>query len=93
MRETSGNVLLEAMAYSVPIVAFDTSFSSMLKEHDCGIFIDTNQNIEAIKQDFCNALVRLIKDAELRKRLGLNGRNFANANLTWNQKFKHIHTR
>ena len=93
LRETSGNVLLEAMAYAVPIVAFDTSFSSMLKEHDCGIFIDTNQNIEAIKQDFCCALTRLIKDAGLRERLGLNGKNFANANLTWEQKFKHIYMR
>ena len=93
LRETSGNVLLEAMAYAVPIVAFDTSFSSMLKEHDCGIFIDTNQNIEAIKRDFCCALTRLIKDAGLRERLGLNGKDFANANLTWEQKFKHIYMR
>ena len=93
LRETSGNVLLEAMAYAVPIVAFDTSFSSMLKEHDCGIFIDTNQNIEAIKRDFCCALTRLIKDAGLREQLGLNGKDFANANLTWEQKFKHIYMR
>lgn len=67
--------------------------SSMLKEHDCGIFIDTNQNIEEIKRDFCCALTRLIKDAGLRERLGLNGKDFANANLTWEQKFKHIYAR
>ena len=81
-------------AYSVnPYKGSEDSFSSMLKEHDCGIFIDTNQNIEEIKQDFCCALTRLIKDAGLRERLGLNGKDFANANLTWEQKFKHIYAR
>ena len=43
LRETSGNVLLEAMAYAVPIVAFDTSFCRLLKEVDCGVFVNTDQ--------------------------------------------------
>lgn len=54
LRETSGNVLLEAMAYAVPIVAFDTSFCRLLKEVDCGVFVNTDQALEGIKEDWCN---------------------------------------
>lgn len=53
LRETSGNVLLEAMAYAVPIVAFDTSFCRLLKEVDCGVFVNTEQALEGIKEDYC----------------------------------------
>lgn len=65
----------------------------MLKEYDCGAFIDTNLNIEAIKRDFCCALIGLIKDAGLRERLGINEKDFTSANLTYNQKFKHLYVR
>lgn len=32
LRETGGTVLIEAMAYGLPIVAFDTSFCTQLKD-------------------------------------------------------------
>ena len=68
LRETSGNVLLEAMAYAVPIVAFDTSFCRLLKEVDCGVFINTEQALDNIKEDYCKAIVTLGQDKELANR-------------------------
>lgn len=90
LRETSGNVLLEAMAYAVPIVAFDTSFCRLLKEVDCGVFINTDQALEGIKEDWCKAIVTLGQDKELAKQMGLNGYKYVNSKLTWDEKYRTI---
>ena len=90
LRETSGNVLLEAMAYAVPIVAFDTSFCRLLKEVDCGVFINTEQALDNIKEDYCKAIVTLEQDKELAKQMGLNGYKYVNSKLTWDEKYRII---
>lgn len=90
LRETSGNVLLEAMAYAVPIVAFDTSFCRLLKEVDCGVFINMDQALEGIKEDWCKAIVTLGQDKELAKQMGLNGYKYVNSKLTWDEKYRII---
>lgn len=90
LRETSGNVLLEAMAYAVPIVAFNTSFCAQLNEQKCGIFVNTNQELEGIRDEFCNALVRLARDRQLCEDLGKNGYKFVNDELTWTKKYEAI---
>lgn len=90
LRETSGNVLLEAMAYAVPIVAFDTSFCRLLKEVDCGVFVNTDQALEGIKEDWCKAIVTLGQDKELANQMGLNGYKYVNSKLTWDEKYRII---
>ena len=90
LRETSGNVLLEAMAYAVPIVAFDTSFCRLLKEVDCGVFVNTDQALNNIKEDYCKAIVTLGQDKELAKQMGLNGYKYVNSKLTWDEKYRII---
>lgn len=90
LRETSGNVLLEAMAYAVPIVAFDTSFCRLLKEVDCGVFVNTEQALDKIKEDYCKAIVTLGQDKELAKQMGLNGYKYVNSKLTWDEKYRVI---
>lgn len=89
LRETSGNVLLEAMAYAVPIVAFDTSFCKELSNKQCGIFVNVNQSLDKIKKDFCDAIIKLAKDKTLREKFGRNGYEYANK-LTWEDKYKKI---
>lgn len=90
LRETGGTVLIEAMAYALPIVAFNTSFCAQLNQYKCGIFINTNQELEAIKSEFCDALIRLSNDRNLRELLGLNGYKYVNNDLTWEEKYKDI---
>lgn len=89
LRETSGNVLLEAMAYAVPIVAFDTSFCKELSNKQCGIFVNVNQSLDKIKKDFCDAIIKLAEDKTLREKFGRNGYEYANR-LTWEDKYKKI---
>ena len=87
LRETGGTVLIEAMAYGLPIVVFDTSFCTQLKIHKCGIFVETNQTIDKIKADFCSALVELSGNRQLCYELGKNGYRYANEELTWEKKY------
>ena len=89
LRETSGNVLLEAMAYAVPIVAFDTSFCKELSNKQCGIFVNVNQSLDKIKKDFCDAIIKLAEDKTLRENFGRNGYEYANR-LTWEDKYNKI---
>lgn len=91
LRETSGNVLVEAMSHAVPIVGFDTSFCSQLKDLDCGIFINTEQPLNNIKEDFCNAVMKLGQDSQLRYEKGINGYNWVNTELTWEKKYDRIY--
>ena len=88
--ETKGNVLLEAMAYAVPIVAFDTSFCRLLKEVDCGVFVNTEQALEGIKEDYCKAIVTLGQNKDLARQMGLNGYEYVNKYLTWESKYEAV---
>ncbi|MGN1421713.1 MAG: glycosyltransferase [Eubacterium sp.] len=91
IRETSGNVLIEAMAHKAPVVALDMSICSDLKEHSCGLFVDINQSRDKIIKDFVDSLTSLINDRNMRITLGENGYNYVNNELTWENKFKIIY--
>ncbi|MGN0533348.1 MAG: glycosyltransferase family 4 protein [Eubacterium sp.] len=91
LRETSGNVLIEAMAHRVPVAALDMSICSQLKVQSCGRFINTNQSREAVINDFASAIEELAKSPEKRAELGENGYRFVNGELTWENKFNTVY--
>lgn len=91
LRETGGNVSVEAMAHKLPVVALDMSIYSDLRKYDCGMFVDINQSKEEIIADFADKLELLIKSPNLRKKLGENGYDFVNNELSWDKKFKTIY--
>ncbi len=91
LRETGGNVIIEAMAHKLPVAALDMSICSDLKKHNCGVFININQSKEDIIQEFSKKLRFLIDNYEARIELGNNGYDFVNSNLTWEKKFDEIY--
>jgi glycosyltransferase involved in cell wall biosynthesis len=68
--EGFGYVLVEAMACSKPVVAFDISSNPELVLHDKTGYLVKPFDLEA----FANYILKLINDPELRIKFGLNGR-------------------
>lgn len=91
LRESGGNVLVEAMANALPIVALDMSFSRILKEKQAGLFVDISGDKEEIIIKFVGALMNLLTDSELRKKLGTNGYNYVNNELNWDVMIREIY--
>lgn len=91
LRETSGNVIIEAMSHKLPVIALDMSICSDLKQYNCGEFININQPKEAIIKEFSDKLTYLIQNPQIRSEYGENGYNYVNTNLSWEAKFNTIY--
>lgn len=91
LRESGGNVLVEATAHKLPIVALDMSLSHIFNKHHCGLFINTDQSKEEIIKQFATSLERLILDPELRIELGENGYEFVNEKMTWDHMMQVVY--
>ncbi len=75
--ESLSNVILEAMAAGLPVVAFSVGGNSELLSHQPGALIPaTNETA------FADAVQNLLADAALRQRLGSNARQFAQENFS-----------
>jgi L-malate glycosyltransferase len=75
--ESLSNVILEAMAARVPVIAYDVGGNSELISDQRGLLIHAgNEN------DFAAAILRLLRDANLRTQLGSNARRFTEENFT-----------
>ena len=70
LRDSAGTVFIEAIANKLPIVALDQSFAHDLSEHECGLFVNTEQSKEEIINEFAGKLKELIENYDLRVKLG-----------------------
>jgi len=75
--EGLSNVILEAMAAGVPVVAYDVGGNAELVNAQRGALIAPGKESE-----FASAVCRLLSDADLRRQLGANARQFAEENFS-----------
>jgi phosphatidylinositol alpha 1,6-mannosyltransferase len=81
--ETLSLVSLESMASGIPVLAMNAGgVRDIVKHEGTGILANSVQEFEG-------GLRRLVEDIPLRKRLGLNGRKYAEAK-TWSQAFENL---
>lgn len=92
-RDSGGAVFIEAMSHKLPIVALNQSLSRDLNEHGCGLFVNVDQSKDEIVKEFANNITTLIENFDLRRKLGENGYNYANNELTWDKKFETVYKR
>lgn len=86
LRETTGTVLFEAMAYGLPVVTFNQNGADLLIDESCGRKIDVRQSLESVKKDFAKAMAELIEKPELRQSLGENAYRKIKEQYTWEHK-------
>ena len=78
--EGLSNVILEAMAASVPVIAYAVGGNPELVNDDRGALIPAGNESE-----FANAICRLLSDSSLRREQGRNARRFAEENFSLNR--------
>lgn len=76
LRDTSGNVVLEAMEQGVPIICLDHQGVADMVTPQCGIKLSVSSPGQVAK-DLASALHKLAQDPELRRRLGEGARQRA----------------
>jgi glycosyltransferase involved in cell wall biosynthesis len=75
--ESLSNVILEAMAARLPVVAYDVGGNAELLNIERGVLVAAGN-----ESDFSAGIVRLLSDADLRRRQGDNGRKFVEENFS-----------
>ena len=75
--ESLSNVILEAMAARLPVVAYDVGGNSELVNEQRGALVAAgNEN------EFAMAILRLLSAADVRRQLGENARRFVEENFS-----------
>jgi len=88
LQDTSGNVVLEAMSFGLPVVCLDHQGAAEIVSAQCGIKVAIGPP-EAVVDGIAKALERL-GDPALRKRMGLEARRRIRERYTWDQKGREI---
>ena len=85
LQDTSGNVVLEAMSYGLPVVSLDQHGAATLLTDECGIKVPVVSQRQVV-QDMASALEKLARDRQLGLELGAAGRERVACHYTWDHK-------
>jgi glycosyltransferase involved in cell wall biosynthesis len=79
--ETWGDVLLEAMSFGLPCVgARGQAMEDIIQHEDTGLLVEQSQT-----NDLAGALIRLLSQPELRRRMGQSARALVERQFTWDR--------
>jgi glycosyltransferase involved in cell wall biosynthesis len=72
--ENFGQAMFEAMGSGIPVVVSDTlDYATEVRRYEAGLVVRREP------QEFANAILKLLRDSDLRKRMGENGLRLARA--------------
>lgn len=91
LNDTSGNVVLEAMSYGLPVITLDHHGAAEMVTCETGIKVDVREPKQAV-QDLANAILRLQSDPQLVRSLGQAGRDRVEEMYTWSRKGDLVNT-
>lgn len=89
LRDTSGNVVLEAMSQGLPTIAFDHHGMHDILNEECAIKIPVTY-YQKMVSELANAIDKLANDYELRKRMGSAAINRIKEYYLWEDKAKRM---
>ncbi|MGJ8696847.1 MAG: glycosyltransferase family 4 protein [Verrucomicrobiaceae bacterium] len=82
MRDTSGNVLLEAMARELPLVVPNHQGAGLICSEEHAVMVEVGEK-ETFVEDASDGVLKLAADAGLRERMGRAGRLRLKENFSW----------
>jgi glycosyltransferase involved in cell wall biosynthesis len=85
LAETSGNVILEAMAMGLPVISTNYGGPSEIIDAGSGVLIDPDSPEQFI-EEMCQALEILIRDKSVRQKIGAKARDRALGDFAWSKK-------
>jgi glycosyltransferase involved in cell wall biosynthesis len=85
LRDTSGAVVLEAMATGLPVACFDHQGAALMVKADCGTKAIAHEFNEAIST-LHNAIERLVADSDFRKDCGHHAMESITSIYDWKSK-------
>jgi glycosyltransferase involved in cell wall biosynthesis len=84
--EGFGVVLLEAMACKIPVIATDiVGVAREVKQNNCGIIVKPKDS-----QALAEAIIKLLKNPKLAKKMGENGRILVEEKWGWEKIAKRV---
>ena len=89
LRDTSGNVVLEAMSQGLPIIAFDHQGMHDILTDKCAIKIPVT-NYEKMVRDLAKAIDKIATNCELREKMGNASLQRIKDNYLWDDKSKRM---
>mgnify|MGYP003261819031 FL=1 len=91
LRDTSGNVVLEAMSHGLPVITINHHGVGEIVTDETGIRIDPI-SYDSVKSDFVKAIKEYAKNPELMKQHGLSGRQRLETYYSWVNNAKVLQT-
>jgi glycosyltransferase involved in cell wall biosynthesis len=85
LRDTSGNVVLEAMSNCLPIISLDHHGAADILTEDCAIKIKI-ENKEQVINDITHSIIELGNDHGKRIKMGINAYKRIHAVYLWDKK-------
>jgi glycosyltransferase involved in cell wall biosynthesis len=89
LRDTSGAVVLEAMAMALPVVTFDHQGAALMVSDACGIKVPAG-NVEGALHGLEVAIAQLASNPQLRKTMGQAARQHVEEQHDWSIKTARI---
>ena len=85
IQEGQGIALLEAQATSKPVITFNTGgVREAIINQETGLLVKPNSN------ELANAILKLLKNEELRNKMGKKGREFVSKYFSWDNNAKKL---
>ncbi len=91
LRDTSGNVMLEAMAVGMPVITFAHHGAIEISTADTAIRVPVTTSEETITA-MKNGILKLALEPELAERMGLAGQNRVKEVFTWEKQASRLDT-
>jgi glycosyltransferase involved in cell wall biosynthesis len=89
IRDTSGAIVLEAMACGLPVICLDHQGAKLMVDDQSGIKIKP-QSLELTIEGMSEAILKLSSNTNLRESLGRGARERAVKEFSWNSKASRI---